>query len=360
MGGALPKLPGGGIQLATSARLSAVVRFLVFSASVVCLSVVALAAPSHDDHDHRGENWGFCELIPEHQRLVFGEIATRRPGEVGQPLFNQVLRAASEVYEPIFRKYQLRLVLTGVWDSDVPDAFAYPGVDPINVFIKKAQAGATLRDFNMSVRRVDINGALARNPHMTADALLMVVCHEIGHHIGGLPSNGGFASNEGQSDYFAATKCMRQVLQHQDNVEIVRRRAIDPYVRQRCFSVWGRDLEQAAVCMRSAMAGKQLARVLASLGGEKDVDFRTPDPEVKSVTDNKHPRAQCRLDTYFEGALCRVSHNEIMNFNNPLQGACVPTSSPGLMGIGLRPACWFHPKLYDHPERVTGVPRGRI
>jgi hypothetical protein len=343
--------------------IKSILRFALFCAGMVGLTVAASASSSSNfsASSDRSLNYGFCELIPDQQRAFLGNPAGVRAGEVNTGLFDNVIRAANSVYEPIFRQYGLRLILRGVWEEQEANAFAYPGADPIALFKKKAQAGATLKDFNMRIRRVDINGELARNPHMTADALLMVICHEIGHHIGGLPSNGGFASNEGQSDYFASMKCMRQVLQTQKNVEIMRRRAIDPFVRQRCFAAWGRDVEQAALCMRSAMAGKQLARVLNSLGGgENDVDFKTPAKEVAAVTDNRHPEPQCRLDTYFEGALCRVSHNEIMNFRNPLQGACVPERSPGIMGIGLRPACWFHPKLYDRPERVTGVPRGRL
>jgi Zn-dependent protease with chaperone function len=52
-------------------------------------------------------------------------------------------------------------------------------------------------------------GGLARDPLVTKDGFSAVICHEIGHHIAGAPRKGfSWASNEGQADYFATTKCL--------------------------------------------------------------------------------------------------------------------------------------------------------
>ena len=54
-----------------------------------------------------------------------------------------------------------------------------------------------------------------------------------------------------------------------------------------------------------------------------------------------HPYAQCRLDTYFNGALCTVS--EIIDFDDDEEttGACHKKNGDDR---GLRPQCWFYTK----------------
>ena len=47
---------------------------------------------------------------------------------------------------------------------------------------------------------------------MTPDVYAMIVCHEIGHHLGGFPEKRGssWAAVEGQADYYANLKCLRR------------------------------------------------------------------------------------------------------------------------------------------------------
>lgn len=331
---------------------------IVLSASAVQASA-AKANPPVDVHGHPF-GYDFCNLIPNVNQRNAERLAGMRGGQISMQTFNDVIRIANQVYAPEFRRSGLTFVLRGFWQSNDANAYAYPGEDPVEVFERKAREGATLKDFNMRFRRADIHGGLARNPFMTPDGLLMVICHEIGHHLGGLPANQGhFASNEGQSDYFAATKCMRRVLSNYDNVSVMRNRQIDFLVRNKCLAAFPKDMQEAAICMRTSMAGQSLARVLASLGGEKDVRFDQPSRVAVQVTDNSHPDAQCRLDTYFQGALCRAPFQQSMNFSNIRDGACVPENLAGLIGGGVRPVCWFHPKLYERPELITRTPIGR-
>ena len=64
---------------------------------------------------------------------------------------------------------------------------------------------------------VTVYGGLARHRAMTVDGLASVICHEIGHHLGGAPKKRevlwtGWTSVEGQADYYSSSKCfMRYV-----------------------------------------------------------------------------------------------------------------------------------------------------
>ncbi|MCM2280370.1 MAG: hypothetical protein NDI61_00830 [Bdellovibrionaceae bacterium] len=297
-------------------------------------------------HDHKGPD--ACDLVPPNRLQIADDGGTTRGG-MNQVRFNQVLKAALTTYEPIFRNNGQKLILRGLWKSGDVNAHAYPGRDPIEVL----ERGGGSPELDLRFRRVDIYGGLARHPDMTADGLLMVICHEIGHHIGGMPAkfDSWGASNEGQSDYFAATKCMRKVLENVDNVAFLKRLPVDAGVRNRCTAAHSRNIKDSALCIRTSMAGLALAKVLSDLGAEGRVDFRTPDRSVVAQTDNAHPAAQCRLDTYFAGALCRVSHTKDMSFETPISGACVPERATNT--AGARPNCWFNPKFYDRPELLT-------
>lgn len=113
---------------------------------------------------------------------------------------------------------------------------------------------------------VDAFGGLARYGFMTTDAFVGVLCHELGHHLGGAPRI-DWASNEGQSDYWGFRSCMRKIM----SVE------------------------------RAIVAAEDLAEVLARLGGERVPSLYTPDLTIVQRTIDYHPNAQCRLDTMFAG-----------------------------------------------------------
>lgn len=255
---------------------------------------------------------------------------------MAEATFRQFLVVAQETYRPIFQRAGLGLLeVRPLWASPDVNAVAYPED------VRISPSSPVIR-----VRRVDIYGGLARHPLMTAEGLMLVVCHELGHHLGGFPrySEPGseWASTEGQSDYFATAKCAREVFGRlQDNEIWAQRAAIPLEVRTMCQANFARDRRQAAICMRSAVGGLSLARVLGSLGPARaPVDFRTPNRTVVPVTFEGHPEAQCRLDTYFAGALCQAPSQVPFSSVEPRQGACTPDQR---FRSGFRPTCWFRP-----------------
>jgi hypothetical protein len=100
------------------------------------------------------------------------------------------------------------------------------------------------------------------------------------------------------------------------------------------------DKEDSALCIRTSMAGKSVANLFSELSKLPEAKFETPDAKVVSTTDDNHPKAQCRLDTYFQGSLCDVNMNEDVSQKEEVTGTC-----HGSLGhkIGTRPLCWFKP-----------------
>jgi hypothetical protein len=73
---------------------------------------------------------------------------------------------------------------------------------------------------------VDAYGGFARYGILTPDAEMMVLCHEMGHHLGNFPKStsiyaDAWAALEGQADYFATMKCFRRIAGSDDNTALM-------------------------------------------------------------------------------------------------------------------------------------------
>ena len=251
--------------------------------------------------------------------------------------FLKAIEEMKDIYSPIFEKdYGAKLEIENNWADATVNAYAQ-------------QSGM--------IWKVSMFGGLARHPETTLDGFRAVICHEIGHHIAGAPKKGGpwglsWASNEGQSDYYATTKCLRKLYVHQmqvkETLSLYRKNKSsfsdeDNFARQKCLSVYKSSLDRAA-CFRSALAGKSLARLLGSLAGKPDVFFAVPDPTIATKTNHNHPQAQCRMDTYFQGALCVNDADELTDPSDSKKGYCTVIEK---FEVGLRPACWYKASEYE-------------
>ena len=123
----------------------------------------------------------------------------------------------------------------------------------------------------------------------------------------------------------------------EDNQSIVANMNVPEYVKTKCEESFASENE-IALCMRTAMAGKSLAKLL---GSGRSVDFKTPDSTVVDRTNDRHPQSQCRLDTYFQGALCDRGIDEGVSNKDPNKGVCTRRSN---YETGIRPLCWYKPK----------------
>lgn len=237
--------------------------------------------------------------------------------------FNAVIDQVEGLYAPIISEYGGKLEVVRKWTDGTVNAYA---------------------EQNGNIWKVSMFGGLARHKTITADGFALVVCHELGHHIGGAPRYAGddWASNEGQSDYFATTKCLRRVWQSEDNAAAVRGMDVPKALTDACASAWSEKTDRE-ICVRGGMAGDSVAKLFAALSWQmKPAKFDTPDPKQVASTSDSHPATQCRLDTYFQGALCEKSFNEEIGQTDEVTGSCHGSTG---QKIGLRPRCWFKPSL---------------
>lgn len=262
-------------------------------------------------------------ILPENDMNI--SVNAKRFGGITEEQFNSIIDDVEGLYSPIVANLGGKLKVVRNWGDGTVNAYAQ-------------RSGSTWM--------VSMFGGLARHETITEDGFALVICHEIGHHIGGAPKKASawsnpWASNEGQADYFATLKCLRRVWQSDDNTSIIAGLNAPKTLTDACKNQWGESPDYA-ICVRGGMAGDSVARLFADLRQQAPSKFETPDTKIVGRTDDNHPATQCRLDTYFQGALCEVSMNEDVETASEVTGTC-----HGTLGhkIGLRPLCWFKPSI---------------
>ncbi len=101
--------------------------------------------------------------------------------------------------------------------------------------------------------------------------------------------------------------------------------------------------------MRTAHAGIILAKILAQVGKNPiEPKIETPDQHVVLITYDDHPQAQCRLDTYYQAAICGISANlDLDEWNYHVNSSTGPKHHEG-----LRPTCWFQREASHSPNQL--------
>jgi hypothetical protein len=264
--------------------------------------------------------------IPKNNRS--NPVGMKSAQSLTEAQFKSVIKRAKDIYVPIFKKeYKAELVVEEKWDDPTENAYAQQ-------FGDKWQ--------------VTMFGGLARDPLLTEDGFMGVICHEIGHHVGGAPTVSSWASDEGQADYYATSHCLKKVFakDKSKNVKMLVRTNLtedEQLAKKSCEEVY-KNIDEQALCFRASLAGQSLAAVLASLGEEGVTPkFGTPDPKKVTKTNHAHPAGQCRMDTYWAGAVCDADLSVLMDKKDANVGSCTARNTHKL---GLRPLCWFNPKEY--------------
>jgi hypothetical protein len=274
-------------------------------------------------------------FVPENDLYIPANI--KSDTGITEARFNAVIDKVVNIYAPIISNMGANLVVDRNWSDGTVNAYA-------------SQSGKNWK--------IAMFGGLARHSTITEDGFALVVCHELGHHIGGAPKKGGstssggggwwgggagvssWASNEGQSDYFATLKCLRKAWLNDDNESIVAAMDVPAPLAAACKKATKNHRQDTALCIRNGMAGQSVADLFSALSRLPKALFDTPDKNVVASTNDNHPRAQCRLDTYFQGSLCDVSMNEDVSQKDEVKGTCHPSLGHK---EGLRPLCWFKP-----------------
>lgn len=147
-------------------------------------------------------------------------------------------------------------------------------------------------------------GGYARLNGMTEEGVLWVLCHEIGHGIGGSPHKANReypVSVEAQADYYSTNICLEKVFKQIPAQDIMPNSA---YAKNLCESQNTLTLED---CLRGfkAIEGAQIFFRLAK-NIQTETDFTTPDTNIAKkldLSDSYYPSPQCRIDTMVAGLL---------------------------------------------------------
>lgn len=255
--------------------------------------------------------------------------------------FHTIVQSLQKFYEGEVSKLGGKLKINGDWKSEKLNAAATQIFGSWNVVI---------------------SGGLARHPKLTADGFTLILCHELGHHLGGFafgapmpPFMPAWAASEGQADYFAAHSCTRRVWK--DEIEKNRQVAdtASTEIRSLCQKTWSRS-EDFTLCARTLVGIESLIATMADLKKIEMPSFSTPDPKVVSKTNPEHPEPQCRMDTSLQATLCTANFNPAMIPGKSVKGgvsspeaeaeaAKVTCTRSSGFEIGLRPRCWYYPRM---------------
>ncbi|MBT3584690.1 MAG: hypothetical protein HN509_07270 [Halobacteriovoraceae bacterium] len=187
------------------------------------------------------------------------------------------------------------------------------------------------------------NGGMARHPEMSRDGILLILCHELGHYMGGAPKafrgrsqRRSWSSAEGQADYFASTKCLPLLFgDGKDLYDYNFIKAADD--KSNCLS------DQ---CLRISLAGLSVARVFASLKKSRMPTIGNFEGVEVRNTNHSHASPQCRLDTFLAGAICDQDPLGSFDDSDPQVSACVRSTNLMNDPKGARPLCWYNPENF--------------
>jgi hypothetical protein len=262
-----------------------------------------------------------ASILPSNNLAI--PVSEKNEG-LSESQYHAVIDKVENVYRPIIEKLGRKLSVKRLWDSPTVNA-------------------GTIRNGKEII--IKLYGGYARHSLVSEDGYALVICHELGHHLGGAPrkiyDSGTVAwpSTEGQADYFATLKCLRKVFQKDDNEAVIKGAQVPEIISEKCKASFPTDWEKA-LCIRTTLAGISVGNISADIRRTEKPKVETPDPSIVETTFEAHPEPQCRLDTYFQGSICEVSSIRSISETNELTGTCHPKSGHT---EGTRPLCWYRP-----------------
>ena len=267
-------------------------------------------------------NTGWATFLPANNLNLEDSYSAANMTELQ---FNQTIDNVALFYAPIIKAHGATLKMVKAWTDSTVNAYAQ-------------QIGTSWQ--------VNMFGGLARRPEVTLDGFALVVCHELGHHLGGFPYASSWAANEGQADYFATLACGKNLWSEKLEENATYRKTVDPVAKKYCDTV-NAGVEEQDLCYRQMAAGMSLGKLLGVLGGTPNINYGTPDASKVTKTNNAHPAAQCRLDTYMAGALCLSTWDDALIPKTELISSKVTCTAANEFEDGLRPLCWYKPTMQD-------------
>ncbi len=261
----------------------------------------------------------FSNVIPDND-LSIPPLTIKETDTVTEHEFNTVTKLLHKIYAPTVEQlHGVKLIMNADWKDSTVNAFATREVETWTVHV---------------------SGGIARAKGMTQDSLALIVCHEIGHHLGGAPRTflyEGWPSAEGQADYWASSKCMKKYYEVLKHEEVAIDRNVPDKVLKDCNYIY-KNLPEFKICVRTLLSAVDFSHFLNALP-----DIKTPTSielsdsrQVKGTNTNDYPRPQCRLDTIYQGALCTINADVATSETDATIGHCNDVTKPG-----HRPRCWY-------------------
>lgn len=189
---------------------------------------------------------------------------------------------------------------------------------------------------------ITVVASLLSLQEQTKASLGIILCHEIGHFLGGEPYVVGVQmtpavrarapkkmSCEGQADYFATGECIKQLANILPDLFDGNHGLINPLVDHYCDESY-REIKERVTCRESLVASYQAIRVYQRIMEELQVPssfFGKVENEKSDRTLNyvgEYPDLDCRYETFIKGALCSGLNESVCNDIK-----------------WKRPACWF-------------------
>jgi hypothetical protein len=270
-----------------------------------------------------------------------------------------LLKAQPSAQESNITEAEFNQAVSGVQDAFAPVVSAMGNNLSISGDWKSTQLNAGSKEI-FSSWQVYITGAIARRPEMTTDAITLILCHEMGHHLGGfpfIPSDFPFqptwAAAEGEADYFSTQVCPHRMWGKAVDENAKFRSQVHPFAKTACDASWSTQ-EQRDLCYRVSVGSEAVIATMAGIMNKPLPNFETPDQKIVDKTNVMYPSIQCRMDTLFHGDLCTASFDPTV-IPGKNQGLDTPdaereASKFSCMKIsgfstGLRPECWFKARL---------------
>lgn len=152
-------------------------------------------------------------------------------------------------------------------------------------------------------------GGLARIPGMNDEGMALTACHEVGHILGGTPRikipQFLWSSAEGQSDYYATSKCLKTYFKYlHQTVKLKVPQTLSETAFTLCRTSFAQETD-FLVCLNTHKGIEAFAAMLMHLTQyEREFSIETPSRErVRETMFDSYPEPQCRLDTLVAGAL---------------------------------------------------------
>jgi hypothetical protein len=269
-----------------------------------------------------------CPVSPEEMKSLIGranlKTLVKSENSLSENDFKRLIDRVRKIYDPVFESKGYAVEYLLYWDVSESNAMTSESKDQKKKWFL-------------------FSGGLLRARYMTKDGFLFAACHEIGHHLGGFPKEKEllWSSTEGQADYFANLKCMKELLRGDPKNAKAFELKLPGNIVRRCKKIYP-DEESVNICLRSTKAAEDAYKFLQAKESGKDADESLFNRFMLPVSETimRYPEITCRAETAYRGAICDQQGE--LSDTDETAGVCHKKNGDRL---GMRPACWFKPQV---------------